>query len=271
MVVRVAGWGGDGMELTGIELADRLLRFAATFLVTYGIGRFVLVPVLARLLSLRSASRTITEAVLRVVRAVALIVAFAYAYDAGGFGDLFAETATFAAALTIAVGFATRDIASNLVSGVFIVSDRRFNIGDWIEWNDRNGVIEAIGFRVTRVRTFDDELITVPNSQLATNAVTNAVASDRLRISADFWIGYGDDVDEATDILLDAAERTEGIIDDPEPTVRVTDVNDSRIRIESRVWIAEPSRPDYVRIRSEYLKRVTRRFREAGISLPPSW
>ena len=254
-----------------MPLVEQLARFAATFLATYGIGRFVVAPVLAWLLSLRSVSLTITQAILRAVRAAALVVAFTLAYEAGGFGNLFAETATFAAALTIAVGFATRDIASNLVSGIFIVTDRRFNIGDWIEWKDMNGVIEDIGFRVTRVRTFDDELITVPNSQLATNAVTNAVASDRLRISADFWIGYEDNVEEATGILLDAADRTEGIIDDPEPTVRVTDVDDSRIRIESRVWIAEPSRPDYVRIRSEYLKRVARRFREAGISLPPSW
>ena len=254
-----------------MALIEQLARFAASSVLIYGIGRFALVPIVSWLLGVRNVSLTISRALLRFIRAAVVVAAFALAYSVAGFGNVFEQTATFAAALTIAVGFATRDIASNLVSGVFIVTDRRFNIGDWIEWNDRNGVIEEIGFRVTRVRTFDNELVTVPNSQLATTAVTNAVTRDRLRISTDFWIGYGDDVDEATAILLDAAVRTDGVLDEPEPTVRILDVNDSRIQLESRIWIPEPSRPDYVRIRSAYLGRVTRRFREAGISLPPSW
>jgi len=68
------------------------------------------------------------------------------------------------AVIVAALGFAAQDVIGNLVSGAFIVTDPKFNIGDWIRWNEREGVIDDISFRATRVRTFDNEIITVPNS-----------------------------------------------------------------------------------------------------------
>ncbi|WP_128905807.1 mechanosensitive ion channel family protein [Halorubrum amylolyticum] len=133
---------------------------------------------------------------------VAVLVVGAWA---AGFTGFLGGSALIVAALTLAVGFAAQDVLSNFVAGVFIVQDRNFNIHDWIEWDGNAGFIDDIGFRVTRIRTFDNETITVPNTDLATNAVTNRMSNDTLRISTTFGIGYGDDIDETTRILLDTA------------------------------------------------------------------
>lgn len=251
-------------------LLQQLLTFGLAFLAVVVAGRLFVSPVVGRLLRVRALPITLVRAVERVVRALTVLLAFSFAYNAAGFGNVITATATFAAALTIAVGFATRDIAGNLVNGVFIVTDPKFNIGDWIEWGSEEGTIEDIGFRVTRVRTFDGELVTVPNAQLGTSAVTNH-SRNRHRVSPEFWIGYGDDVDGASAVLVEVARRHDGILDDPEPSARVLELNEDRVKLQARVWIARPTHAEFVRIRSEYLRRVKRRFREEGISLPPSW
>ncbi|GAA0223428.1 hypothetical protein GCM10009000_042800 [Halobacterium noricense] len=235
--------------------------FVASLAVVYVFGRLVLEPLAERALRIRNVNLTIRGAILRVFRAAIWFAGILLALDLAGL-DVFGASATLAAALTIAVGFATRDIASNLVAGVFIVTDPRFNIGDWIEWTGNEGVIEDITFRVTRVRTFDNELITVPNSVLATDAVKNPVAGDTLRISHEFTVGYEADVDAVSEILLEEAEYHDEVSNDPEPSIRIVDMTDSGVSVQVRFWIDNPDHAEFVAARSEFFSRVNRRFDE---------
>ncbi|MFB6159562.1 MAG: mechanosensitive ion channel domain-containing protein, partial [Haloferacaceae archaeon] len=73
-----------------------------------------------------------------------------------------------------------QDVIANFVAGVFIFTDRPFRIGDWIEWDGYSGIVEDISLRVTRVRTFDNELLTVPNSNLTDGVIKNPVAKEQL-------------------------------------------------------------------------------------------
>jgi len=195
---------------------------------------------------------------------VGITVAFGFA----GFGDFLQSLATIAAAATLAIGFALQDVIANFVAGLFIYTDRPFRIGDWIEWDGNSGIVEDISFRVTRVRTFDNELLTVPNSQLTDGVIKNPVAKETLRLQFTFGIGYDDDVDRATEIIVDEAERHPEILSDPEPSVRLTELADSYVGLRSRIWIDNPSRADFVKIRSEYVRNVKGRFDEAGIEIP---
>ncbi|KZN25163.1 hypothetical protein A4G99_01155 [Haladaptatus sp. R4] len=265
--------GPVGKTLDNAALLDRLPQyfwgaviFSISLAIFYLVGRFVLEPAVERALRIRSVNRTIRGAILRVVRAVIWFAGILLALDLAGV-DVFGASATLAAALTIAVGFATRDIAANFVGGVFIVTDPRFNIGDWIAWSENEGVIEDITFRVTRVRTFDNELITVPNSVLTTNAVKNPVAGDTLRVHHEFPLAYDVDVDAVDAILLEEADRHDDIMDDPAPSVHVTDMNDSRLTVEVSFWIDDPTHAEFVAARSKFFRRVNRRFDEAGIAL----
>ncbi|TKX77360.1 mechanosensitive ion channel family protein, partial [Halorubrum sp. SD626R] len=160
------------------------------------------------------------------------------------------------------------DLIGNFVAGVFILKDKPFEVGDWIEWNGNAGRVEDIDLRVSRVRTFDNERVTVPNGDLANNAVTNPVAYETLRQKFVFGIGYDDDIDEATDIIVDEAAEHDEILDDPAPSVRLTELGDSAVGLQARIWIADPDRGDFVRVRSEYVTAVKEAFDDAGIDMP---
>lgn len=128
--------------------------------------------------------------------------------------------------------------------------------------------MEDISFRVTRVRTFDNELLTVPNSQLTSGVIKNPVAKDKLRLQVPFGIGYDDDIENATDIILEEADKHEGIMTDPEPSVRLTELGNSAVVLKSRIWISNPSRADFVKTRGEYVTAVKARFDDEGIDFP---
>jgi len=248
-------------------IAEQLAEFVVVALVLYLAGRLIFLPVVTWLFARKDFEPTLERAIEKVLRVAIVVGAVAIGGGAAGFGGVLGGGALIVAALTLAVGFAAQDVLSNFVAGVFIVQDRNFNIGDWIEWNDRAGFIHDIGFRATRIRTFDNETVTVPNTELATTAVTNRMSNEQLRISYVFGVGYGDDLDQTTDVLLSAAADHDGILADPEPSVRVTDLGDSAVLLQSRFWIADPDREDFSAIRSAYIRDVKTRCEQAGIDL----
>jgi small-conductance mechanosensitive channel len=199
---------------------------------------------------------------------VYLVTAVTIAFGIAGYNGFLRSLATIAAAATLAIGFAMQDVLKNFVAGIFIFVEKPFRIGDWIEWNGNAGVVEDISLRITRIRTFDNELLTVPNFQLTNNVVKNPVEAERLRLKFVFGIGYDDDVEQATDIILEEARVHGGILDEPEPSVRLTELGDSSVGLQSRIWISNPSRSNFVETRGEYVQRVKERFDEEGIDIP---
>ena len=242
--------------------------FVATLVVVYLVGRAVVGPLTDRALDRQGLDAHARRPLKKVANVGVLFVAVSVAFGLAEYGNFLQSLATIAAAATLAVGFATQDVIANFVAGVFIFTDRPFRIGDWIEWDGHSGVVEDISFRVTRVRTFDNELLTVPNRQLTDGVVKNPVAKETLRLKVPFGIGYDDDVERATEIIVEEAEAHPGILDEPAPSVRLTELGDSSVVLQSRVWIDDPSRADYVKTRGEYVTAVKGRFDEEGIDIP---
>ncbi|WP_276258434.1 mechanosensitive ion channel family protein [Haloglomus litoreum] len=258
----------NNLTAGAVAFAGDLLVFIATVVVFYLLGRIVVVPVVTRLLQARDIDPTLAKPARKVTLAAVVFVAIAIGFAIAGFGNLLTSLATIAAALTLAIGFASQDIIGNLVAGVFLIADPKVRIGDWVEWSDKKGVIEDISFRVSRVRTFNNELVTVPNSELANTAIINPVAKDKLRVPFTFGVGYSDDLDHAQDVILEEAERHEEILDEPAPSTRVTELADSYVGIQSRFWIANPSRADWAKVRSEYVQAVKERCDAEEIDMP---
>jgi len=255
----------------GLNLANPIgsvITFVAVFAAIYLVGRVVVQPLVDRVLDARGLDVHARRPLKKITGIVVVFVGISVAFGLAGWGDFLQSLATIGAAATLAIGFAMQDVLKNFVAGVFIYTDRPFRIGDWIEWDGNSGVVEDISFRVTRVRTFDNELLTVPNSQLTDGVIKNPVAKDKLRLQVPFGIGYGDDIETATDILIEEAERHDGILDDPEPSVRLTELGDSSVVLKSRIWIDNPRRADFVKTRGEYTTRVKERFDEEGIDIP---
>ena len=242
--------------------------FVAVFFVIYTIGRATLGPLSGRALEARGLDAHARKPLKKLVNFLILFVAVTIAFGTAGFGDFLTALTTVGAAATLAIGFALQNIIQNFAAGILIFSEKPFRIGDWIEWDDNAGVVEDISLRVTRVRTFDNELLTVPNSSLTDGVVKNPVAKDELRVKFDFGIGYEDDIEKAAEIIVEEAEAHDGILDDPAPSVRVVELGDSSVGLQSRIWIGNPARSDFVKVRGEYVKAVKERFDAEDINIP---
>jgi small conductance mechanosensitive channel len=288
-----AGNGTDGnisIEKTGIvgrtlrdfgiqpAIAQPLgaaITFVIALFVVYTVGRAVVVPLFSRALDRRGLDIHEKRPLKRLLKIVLVFAAIGIAFNLAGLSGFFTSLAAIAAAATLAIGFALQDTIANFVAGLFIYIDRPFRIGDWIEWpggsGSYQGIIEDITFRVTRVRTFDNELLTVPNSVLTGGVIKNPVAKDELRLQFTFGIGYEDDIETATDIIIEEAEKHPDILDDPAPSMRMSTegaLADSYVGLTSRFWIADPNRADFLKIRGEYIAAVKDRFDEVGIDIP---
>ncbi len=242
--------------------------FVVVFVLIYIAGKAILLPVVDRSLKSRNLEEHARRPLKKLVSILVVFAAIAVAFGMAGFGNFLQSLATVAAAATLAIGFAMQDVVKNFVAGVFIYTDKPFRIGDWIEWDDQAGIVEDISLRVSRVRTFDNELLTVPNSQLTDGVIKNPVAKDQLRLKFVFGIGYEDDIDTATEIIVEEADAHPEILDDPAPSVRLVELGDSSVGLQSRIWIADPSRADFVKTRAEYVKAVKERFDEEDINIP---
>ncbi|UIO99082.1 mechanosensitive ion channel family protein [Halobaculum sp. CBA1158] len=244
------------------------ITFAVVLAAFYLVGRMLVLPLMDRLLDRKQLDSHARGPLRKVANVIVVFVGIAVGFGLAGYGDFLQSLATIAAAATLAIGFALQDVIKNFVAGIFIFTDRPFRIGDWIEWDGNSGIVEDISFRVTRVRTFDNELLTVPNSQLTDDVIKNPVAKDTLRLQFLFGIGYDDDIEHATEIIVEEAERHPEVLSDPAPSVRLTELADSYVGLKSRIWIDNPSRADFVKIRGEYVTDVKRRFDEEGIEIP---
>jgi small-conductance mechanosensitive channel len=257
-----------GLEAQLANAIGSAITFFVVAVAVYLLGRVTVMPLVNRVLKARNLDAHARKPLQKITGIIVGFAAIGIAFAFAGYGNILTAIATVAAAATLAIGFAMQEVLKNFVAGIFIFTDEPFRIGDWIEWDDHAGVVEDISLRVSRVRTFDNELLTVPNSQLTDGVIKNPVAKDTLRLKFVFGIGYEDDIDEATEIIIAEAENHDGILDDPAPSVRLTELADSYVGLQSRIWISNPSRADFVKIRGEYVTTVKNRFDEAGINIP---
>ena len=257
-----------GLEGAYVETLAAAIAFFVAFVGVIFFGRLILSPITNRMMNSRGLDAHAKKPLQKLVSFLIIFLAIAVAFGAAGLGSFLTAVATIAAAATLAIGFALQGVIKNFAAGIFIFTDRPFRIGDWIEWDGNAGVVEDISLRVTRVKTFDNELLTVPNGDLMDGVIKNPVAKDKLRVKFVFGIGYDDDIPEATEIIIEEAEKHDGILDDPAPSVRLTELGDSSVGLQSRIWISDPSRADYVKTRGEYVEAVKRRFDEEDINIP---
>jgi small-conductance mechanosensitive channel len=252
------------------QVLSELLRFAAGFAVVYLVSHVVLVPLVTRLVGSRNRNnptiQTATETYLRVL-------AFGFATLTGtiaaGYGRLLSESAVVIAALTFAFGIAGQHVFGSLISGLFLVADPDFNVGDWIEWPGGKGTVEAVDFRVTRIRTPNHETISVPNTELTDNAIVRPYGRDRYRVTEHVYVAYQEDTERALLALRQVATGLEAALADPAPNTRVAELGENAITIRIEFWIDDPRDREIPTIRSDFRRSVKRRFDEDGITIAP--
>ncbi|MEM7610743.1 MAG: mechanosensitive ion channel family protein [Pseudomonadota bacterium] len=169
----------------------------------------------------------------------------------------------------IAIGFAARDTLANLFSGVFIVVDSPYKVGDFVNLDTgERGMVTHVGLRSTRMLTRDDIEITVPNAVMANQKIVNesAGSSPQRRVRVKAGVGYGSDADQVVDVLNAIANDHPEVVKTPSPRVRLRALGDSSLDFELLCWISEPVHRG--KITHELLMEVYRRFNAEGIEIP---
>ena len=150
-----------------------------------------------------------------------------------GFGDLIAGVGF----TTFMIGFATKDILNNLLSGVLILWQQPFRIGDQIFVGNILGRVEYIGVRATSLRKDDGELVIIPNGDMYSGTLVIRGAGSRRRMNLSFKIGYDEDVDKAKASVRTALSTTDGVVSDPPPNVLITELASEGVNITANFWI----------------------------------
>ncbi|MBD2292565.1 mechanosensitive ion channel family protein [Anabaena sphaerica FACHB-251] len=168
----------------------------------------------------------------------------------------------------VAIGFAFRDILQNFLAGILILLTEPFQIDDQIVFKGFEGTVENIQTRATTIRTYDGRRIVIPNSELFTNSVTVNTAFDNRRLEYDVGIGYGDDIDRAKQLMLDAMLSVNEVLKDPAPDVLVMELAESTVNIRVRWWVHPPRRADNLISRDKVITAIKKTLVANGIDLP---
>lgn len=135
------------------------------------------------------------------------------------------------------VGFATKDILSNFLSGILILWQRPFNIGDYLFVGANQGKVEHIGVRATMLRKDDGEAVLIPNGEMYSAALTIRGAGKLRRMTLKFTLGFDADLELAKQIILSTLERVEGVETDPKANVYVTEFTADGAMLTVQFWI----------------------------------
>jgi small-conductance mechanosensitive channel len=167
----------------------------------------------------------------------------------------------------VALGFALKDILSNLVSGMLVLLMRTFEIGDQIVVGPTEGTVERIELRATHIRTYDGRLVLVPNAEVFTSRVTNNTESPSRRATVDIHLDYQADVPRAMSVVLEAMRAVSGVDAEPAPSMRLRELTANGLHLEARFW-TDSQRTDYMNTAAAVRLAAVRALKEAGISLP---
>lgn len=171
----------------------------------------------------------------------------------------------------VAVGFAAKDTLANLFSGVFIIADSPYKIGDYVVLeNGQRGKITDIGMRSTRLLTRDDVEVIIPNSVMGNTTVVNESGGphEKFRIAVQVGVAYGSDIDQVRAVLMDIATNSDSICPDPEPRVRFRTFGASGLDFELLCWVENPELRG--RVLDSLNSTVYKRFNAEGIEIPYS-
>lgn len=140
----------------------------------------------------------------------------------------------------LAISFALQNTLSNIFAGVSLIVDKTFKVGDKVQLDSGDlGVVHEISLRSTRLRTYDNEIVIIPNDKLANGKIKNFTQPDlSVRVVVNFGVEYGSDPDKVIKLIENSIKKnTKGIMKEPPPSVIFTEMADSSLNFSARVWV----------------------------------
>ncbi|MBU1698517.1 MAG: mechanosensitive ion channel family protein [Candidatus Eisenbacteria bacterium] len=167
--------------------------------------------------------------------------------------------------LTVAIGFASQTSASNLISGLFLIAERPFAVGDLVMVENTTGIVQSIDLLSVKLRTFDNLFVRVPNEHIIKSIVTNVTRFPIRRVDIEVGIAYKENVEKVRGILFGVADRNPLCLDDPKPILIFMGYGDSALEFKFCVWGASGNFLDLMNSIKEEIKVA---FDDQGIEIP---
>jgi len=168
----------------------------------------------------------------------------------------------------IAVSFAVKDSLANILGGLQLVLDKTFKVGDKVKLESGElGVILDIGLRSTKLKTYDNEVIYIPNGYLANAKVRNYTVPDlKLRVNVNFGVAYGSDTDKVRDVVLKTLKKMDNVLDEPEPAVQFLEMSDFSLDFIARVWVKDYQEAYSMKLQAT--DEIYKALNREGINIP---
>jgi len=170
-----------------------------------------------------------------------------------------------AGVLTVALGFASQTSASNVISGLFLLGERPFSVGDVIQIGGTTGEVLSIDLLSVHLRTFDNIFVRIPNETVIKSEVRTLSRFPIRRYDLQVGVAYKEDLDRVREVLLDVADKNPLSLEEPAPVIIFQGFGDSSIDLQFSVWTA---RENYLELRNGISAAVKRRFDEERIEIP---
>jgi len=167
--------------------------------------------------------------------------------------------------LTVAIGFASQTSASNVISGLFLLGERPFSVGDVIRVNGTTGEVLSVDLLSVKLRTFDNLFVRIPNETMIKSEVTNLRRFPIRRYDLQVGVAYKEDLRRVREVLLDVADRNPLCLEEPAPIIIFQGYGDSSINHQFSVWARTDN---YLELRNSLPLEVKEAFDEAGIEIP---
>ena len=172
---------------------------------------------------------------------------------------------TLLASAGVAVSLALQGALSNFVGGILILLLKPFRVGDYVKVGDADGTVRAIGVFYTELTTPDNRHISLPNSSLTNTAVVNYSRQGTRRLDAVYVVSYQSDMDQVMQVLMSVARAGRGVLEEPAPTVHLTEYADSSLKFTVRLWCKTA---DYWDLYFYLMEEGKRALDRAGIEIP---
>lgn len=174
---------------------------------------------------------------------------------------------TTAGVVSIVIGLALQDTLGNVFSGLALQTERSFNVGDWVRFGDREGVVTDISWRATKLRTRSNDLVIIPNSVISKDVLVNYSAPSRIHaVIARVGAHYRHPPAEVIAALEEAADQTSGIMKAPKPDVRTREYGDFAVVYEVKYWLRDYA--ELEEIADGFMTRVWYAFDRRRIEIP---
>lgn len=162
----------------------------------------------------------------------------------------------------IAVGFASQTSVSNIISGLFLISEKPFAVGDVIRIGGTTGIIQSIDLLSIKIRTFDNLFVRIPNEKILTSEVTNITRFPIRRMDITLQVAYGQDLERVHTLLAEIARDNPWSLDEPEPVIVFSDFKEGGVEVLFGLWF---TKTDFLNLKNSIMKSVTSRFQTEGI------